>query len=281
MKVLVRMMATVSVVVASGLGCAGGDDGHAVMTAALVTAPATEGTATVRMIGATDWEATGRVPLQLNVLLDGEPVGWELGSPAIATWEGSGVSFGAPAGPWHVSLASKGEVIWDFGVQTLVAGQTTDLIWFGSPETPGVLSLEDVATGLPESQAAARLINLDDERRPIRALLCPEQSPDLDACEVAAEGIVYGEVWTGVVDVAARQLLRWERPAPADYPLDRFVGGASVPVGSPLCQGSAPLSRTMTLIPVHASTPEEAPDCPFCSSGWRLGDGVTPGDCAW
>lgn len=266
----------------SGCGDGGAGADLRVLATALVSAPASGDAATVRIIGATDWEAAGRAPLHLYVLLDGQPAGWVIGEEALPASEGSGLGFGVAPGTMDISVAkANGEVVWDFGPTELVGGTTTDLVYYGSPTDPRVMQLDDPGAALPEGQAAARLINLDDTRGPVSALLCPENTEDLDACEVVAEALGYGEAWTGVVAVTDRKVLLWERPAPPDYAWGRYVGGASTPIGHPLCQVAEPLVRTLTLIPVHASTPEEAPECPYCTSGWSFGDGVTPGDCAW
>lgn len=266
----------------SGCGDGGAGADLRVLATALVSAPASGDAATVRIIGATDWEAAGRAPLQLVILLDGEPAGWVVGEEALVASEGSGVGFGVPAGTMDIAVATpSGEVIWDFGPREAVSGRTTDLVYYGSPDDPRVMELDDPGAELPEGQAAARLINLDDTHGPVDALLCPEHSDDFEACEVVVERLAYGEVWVGAVAVADRKVLRWERPAPPDFPWGRYVGGGATPIGHPYCPSGEPLIRTQTLIPVHANTPEEAPECPYCTSGWYAGDGMTPGDCAW
>ncbi|TNF29545.1 MAG: hypothetical protein EP329_15455 [Deltaproteobacteria bacterium] len=279
-----KVMSAVAIA-ALGLGapaCDGGDGSDVrVLATALVTAPASGDAATVRLIGATDWEAVGRAQRGMIVRVDGEPVGFVLGDEAIMTFEGSGVSFGVPAGPHEIALADGDEVLWDFGVVETVASAPTDLVYYGSPDDPRVMPLADLGRELAEGQTAARLINLDDRHQPVSALLCPQNVESFDACEVVAEGLGYGDVWTGTLAVADALSLVWERPTPADYPWGRFAGGTSIPVGQPLCQASAPVVNTLTLIPVHANTPEEAPECPYCTSGWTIGDGTTPGDCAW
>ncbi|PKN54524.1 MAG: hypothetical protein CVU56_26135 [Deltaproteobacteria bacterium HGW-Deltaproteobacteria-14] len=267
---------------ASGCGDGGGGAELRVLATALVSAPASGDAGTVRIIGATDWQGTGREPLDLVILLDGEPAGWVIGEEALPASEGSGVSFGVPSGTIDISVAkADGEVVWDFGPIEVSSGRTTDLVYFGSPSDPRVMQLDDPGADLPAGQAAARLINLDDGHGPVNALLCPENRDDLDGCEVVAEGIGYGESWTGAVAVADRLVLLWERPAPQDFPWGRFAGGGAAVIGHPQCHVSEPLVRTLTLIPVHAFTPEEAPECPYCTSGWSAGDGMTPGDCAW
>lgn|GEM_PF-3107395 len=277
-----RMM-TAAALTAAGIfgapGCA--DDGAALTATALVTAPATANMATVRLIGATDWEAAGREQLQLNVLVDGEAAGFELGGDPLVAFEGSGMSFGVPEGSRTLALAHDGEVIWDFGEAALAAGVPTDLVYYGSPDDPHVLALDDLGATLPEGQAAARMLNLDDRHEPVDALLCPRNVEDFDDCEVVGDDIPYGSAWTGVVALADERVLRWERTAPADYPWGRFVGGGGEPIGHSLCQGLEPTIRTLTLIPVHYYSPSEAPDCSYCTSGWMMGDGTTPGDCAW
>lgn len=259
--------------------CDDGGTGAQVVARSLVSEPGTPQMAGLQLVGATDWQATGRSPLQMYVVIDGAPVGWELGGEPIVAFEGSAVGFSLPSGTGHVQLLRGSEVVWDLGEHTFERDTLTTLVYFGGPSDPRVMALDDV-TDVPEGHAAARVVNLDEARAPVDALLCPEDLSRHDACEVVAEGLAYGEAWTGTVATADRKVVAWERTRPDGYPLDRFIGSDPYPVGHTSCFGPA-LRTTTTLIPVHFDTPVTAPQCAFCTSGWNFGGGRAPGDCAW
>lgn len=261
-------------------GCSDGAEGEPrVVVQALIEGLGTPELASLQLIGATDWQATGRRPLEMIILIDGQVAGWELGGEPVLAFEGSAVGFSYASGTRRIQLADGDGVVWDFGEQTLAADRVTTLAYFGSPDDPRVMALADL-DDVPAGHAAARVVNLDERRAPIDALLCPEGAESYDTCEVVAEGLAYGEAWTGVVPIADHQVVAWERARPAGYPLERFVGADPYPVGHRLCLADV-LRSTTTLIPVRFETPESAPECPFCTTAWMFGAGRAPGDCAW
>jgi len=265
-----------------GVGATGCDEGAAreprVVARALIEGLGVPQKASIQLVGATDWQAAGRSPLQMYIMIDGEAAGWELGGELLFAFEGSSVGFSYPEGTRRIQLMHGNEIVWDFGERVLAADRLTTLVYFGSPDDPRIMPLDDI-TDVPAGHGAARVVNLDESRAPIDALLCPEGAQSYDGCEVVAEDLAYGEAWTGTVPIADHKLIAWERARPATYPLDRFVGTDPYPVGYRLCLTDV-MRTTATLIPVRFETPETEPDCPFCTAGWNFGAGRAPGDCA-